>query len=105
MTQLYLYNSIATTILAAEGWAATTGYPIPSWAPDIDYIGNTTEEPHNIRASTSGVCRGGLGETPATVRLRQVGPRAYRIENNERNHAGDTWTVILHYRAVGELVR
>lgn len=108
MTQLYLYLNKATTILATGGWAATTAYPLPVWAPDIAFIGNTTLEPHNVRASTDGAIVGGLGQAPAVERMVQASKRAYRIDGpggTNRNDMDTLYTVILHYRAVGELVR
>lgn len=104
MTQLYLLINKATTILATGGWAATTAFPIPSWAPDIEHIGTLAEEPHNIRASTSQLLRGGLGANPVAVLMTQASARAYRIDGG-RNIINTLYTVILHYRAVGELVR
>lgn len=105
MTQLYLFYNRATTINATGGWATTTAFPIPTWAPEIAWIGTTAQEPHNVRASTSGNIRGGLGAAPAVARMRQASARAYRIDGTDRNDAKSYRTVILHYRSVGELRR
>ncbi|GAH22738.1 unnamed protein product [marine sediment metagenome] len=103
-TEMYLFENKCTTIPATGGWAATTAYPLPDWAPEIAYIGSTTEM-QCVRASTSGVITGGLGAAPTLTRLRQVSTKAYLLEEATRNDKKDIWTVIAKYRSVGELVR
>lgn len=105
-TEIYMFENKCTTINRTGDWPTTTAYPLPDWAPEIAYMGGTTEM-QSIRASTSAIATivGGLGKAPALTRLRQASARAYLLEEATRNDKKDVWTVIAKYRSVGELIR
>lgn len=76
-------------------------YAIPEWAPDIAAIGNSTQEPYNMRASTNADT--GM-EGQVRTKFTRAGPRSFTMSGG-RNAKSEVWTVRLHYIGVNELVR
>ena len=101
--QIFLNQNKCTTIARVGVWTTTTAYPLPAWAPAIAFMG-TTHQMDCVRASTSGAIRGGLGATPALVKVKQASERAYLFDA-ARNTKKSVWTAVVNYRSVGELKR
>jgi hypothetical protein len=100
MPQIDFVSLECTTV---EGYTGGLSYAVPAWAPDIYAIGNSTQEPYNMCASTD-------GETsmvnPKIKRFMRLGPRSFGIGGlGAREVKGEVWTGRVHYIAVGDLVR
>lgn len=100
MPQIDITEIECTTV---TGYTGGLSYAIPAWAPDIYAIGNSTQEPYNLCASTNGEISMLAPQLKKFVRL---GPRSFQIGGGgNREVKGEVWTVRLHYIGVGELVR
>jgi hypothetical protein len=98
MPQIDITEIECTTV---TGYTGGLSYAIPDWAPDIYAIGNSTQEPYNLRASTDSEIS---MNTPARVKLTRVGPRSFTMSGS-RQVKGEIWTLRIHYIGVGDLVR
>lgn len=91
---------VAVECTTVTGYAGLS-FAIPEWAPDIAAIGNSTQEPYNMRASTSDEPS---MSSQVRTKFTRVGPRSFTMSGT-RNVKGSIFTVRLHYMGVNELVR
>lgn len=98
MPQIDIVEIECTTV---TGYTGGLSYAIPNWAPDIAAIGNSTQEPYNMRASTNAEIS---MNTPARVKFTRAGPRSF-LMSGSRQVKGEVWTLRIHYMGVNELVR
>lgn len=96
--QLILLGAKCTTITSD----ATTAFPIPAWAPDIEAIETTAVPAYSFTASTSNTTE--LG-TPIADSFKRAGKRCFLHSGGIRNTKKTIRSVILRYQAVGEMVR
>lgn len=102
MPQLILLGVKCTTMTAD----ATTAYPIPSWAPDIESIATTVAAgalPESWRSSTSAML--GFGGSGEAERFLRAGARCFLFSNATFNTKKTIMSVALRYQGVGEFVR